>query len=302
MIMSTATSSTPQTEGARQSPKIDRNKIAISFRAAGGTRVLAKRKLAIERSETVTSLVNYFRRKLKMGPNENIFVFVNSSFTPSLDTDLGTIFDCFSADGTLFIQYCTTTAWGKSLLRDFLYPAISICLLHLKAYPNEAFKSARVFGTPVKILRVHSVRSYVVGILDSLQLSADGQQEIVLRYRCSDNEDHSDIVFRFLLTALSSDEDINADKWKEELGLVLGKLWIQPPTASASNNVSWALLVRNWFQSDPQFSFRDLFDTEMQTSLSRTCLPVYSMNRYGLNLQVLYIFPKLQRNGLKKEL
>lgn len=40
--------------------------------------------------------------------------------------------------------------------------------------------------------------------LDSLQLSIEGQQEIVLRYRCSDSEDYSDIVFRFLSTVLTS--------------------------------------------------------------------------------------------------
>ncbi|VDN95936.1 unnamed protein product [Rodentolepis nana] len=294
--MSTATGDAPQSEVTRQSPTNDPNKIMVLFKAVGDAPVLAKKRLAIDRSQTVASLVNYLRKKLRMGPNENMFVFVSSSFTPSLDTDLGTIFDCFSTDGILFIQYCTTIAWGKSLLRDFLYPAISICLLQLKAYPNEAFKSAYVFGTPVKVLRVQSVRSYVTRILDSLQLSVAGQQEIVLRYRCSDNEDYSDIVFRFQSTTLSSDEDIKADKWKEEFGLVLGKLWIRPPPISASSSLSWALLVRNWFQSDTQFSFRDLFDTEMQTSSSRTCLPVYSMNRYSLNLQVLYIFPKLQPN------
>ncbi|VUZ53565.1 unnamed protein product, partial [Hymenolepis diminuta] len=129
-------------------------------------------------------------------------------------------------------------------------------------------------------------------ILDSLQLSIEGQQEIVLRYRCSDSEDYSDIVFRFLSTVLTSGEDNDADKWKEELGLILGKLWIRPPTISANTSVSWALLVRNWFQSDPQLSFRDLLDTEMPTHPSRTCLPVCSTNRYGLNLQVLHIFPK----------
>ncbi|VDL29297.1 unnamed protein product [Hymenolepis diminuta] len=294
--MDTATADNPQNNDTHQSPTNDQNKITVLFKAVGSTPVLAKKKLTIDRSETVASLVNYLRKKLRMRADENIFIFVSSSFTPSLDTDIGTIFDCFSAEGILFLQYCTTMAWGKNILRDFLYPALSICLLQLKAYPNEAFKSACVYGTTVKILRVHSVRSYIMKTLDSLQLSIEGQQEIVLRYRCSDSEDYSDIVFRFLSIVLTSGEDNDADKWKEELGLILGKLWIRPPTISANTSVSWALLVRNWFQSDPQLSFRDLLDTEMPTHPSRTCLPVCSTNRYGLNLQVLHIFPKSPDN------
>lgn len=110
--MSTATADNPQNNDTNQSPTNDQNKITVSFKAVGSTPVLAKKKLTIDRSETVASLVNYLRKKLRMRADENIFIFVSSSFTPSLDTDIGTIFDCFSAEGTLFLQYCTTTAWG----------------------------------------------------------------------------------------------------------------------------------------------------------------------------------------------
>ncbi|KAM7535176.1 hypothetical protein Aperf_G00000099266 [Anoplocephala perfoliata] len=277
--MSNVAADVAPSEDGHQSSASDQNKVTVSFKAVGNAPVLAKSKLKIDRLQTVASLATFLRKRLHIRDNEDIFIFVASSFTPALDTDIGTVFDCFSAE-------------GRNLLRDFFYSAISISLLQLNAYPNNAFKSASVFGTPVKVLRASSLRKYVINILDSLQLSVEGQQELVLRYRSSENGDYSDIIFRFQCTVLAFDEAINADNWKEELGSALGQMWMRPPPMPANGYVRWSLLVRNWFQSDTQPAFRDLIDSETPSYRSRTCLPICSINRYGLNIQILHVFPK----------
>ncbi|KAL5108427.1 hypothetical protein TcWFU_001007 [Taenia crassiceps] len=173
---------------------------------------------------------------------------------------------------------------------------ICVNLFQLKAYPLEAFKPAFVFGTPVKILRAHNVRRYVMKILNSLQLSNDGQQELVLRYRHPERGGYCDVVFRFQCFALHSDTYLNLDIWKEAFGLALGQLWLRPLPAFPDINkgVSWSLLVRNWFQSgcgNCQTALTTNFvDAEVSNHGLRSCFPVHSINKAGLNFQILYVF------------
>lgn len=110
--MSNVAAEVTPNDDAPQSSTSDRSKITVSFKAVGNAPVLAKSKLKIDRSETVASLAIFLRKRLRIREDEDIFIFVASSFTPALDTEIGTVFDCFSAEGTLFLQYCTTKAWG----------------------------------------------------------------------------------------------------------------------------------------------------------------------------------------------
>lgn len=93
-------------------PRNDQNKVTVLFKAVSNAPALRKNRLTISRSETAASLVTYLRKTLKFGSEASIYIFLSSSFSPSLDRDIGTLFDCFSTEGKLIVQYCTTVAWG----------------------------------------------------------------------------------------------------------------------------------------------------------------------------------------------
>uniref|UniRef100_A0A8C5UBA8 Ubiquitin-like protein ATG12 n=1 Tax=Malurus cyaneus samueli TaxID=2593467 RepID=A0A8C5UBA8_9PASS len=40
------------------------------------------------------------------------FIYVNQSFAPSPDQEVGTLYECFGSDGKLVLHYCKTQAWG----------------------------------------------------------------------------------------------------------------------------------------------------------------------------------------------
>uniref|UniRef100_A0A672LTB6 Ubiquitin-like protein ATG12 n=1 Tax=Sinocyclocheilus grahami TaxID=75366 RepID=A0A672LTB6_SINGR len=40
------------------------------------------------------------------------FIYVNQSFAPSPDQEVGVLFECFGSDGKLVLHYCKSQAWG----------------------------------------------------------------------------------------------------------------------------------------------------------------------------------------------
>ncbi|KAB1281798.1 Ubiquitin-like protein ATG12 [Camelus dromedarius] len=40
------------------------------------------------------------------------FIYVNQSFAPSPDQEVGTLYECFGSDGKLVLHYCKSQAWG----------------------------------------------------------------------------------------------------------------------------------------------------------------------------------------------
>ncbi|XP_061874302.1 ubiquitin-like protein ATG12 isoform X2 [Colius striatus] len=60
----------------------------------------------------VTSVVYVFFPLKSTGPSDNMFIYVNQSFAPSPDQEVGTLYECFGSDGKLVLHYCKTQAWG----------------------------------------------------------------------------------------------------------------------------------------------------------------------------------------------
>nr|AVL25105.1 Atg12 [Dugesia japonica] len=93
-----------------QEPKSD--KIDLILKAAGDAPILKRKKWLVERIWTVSHVIQFLKGLLKCGSDENIFLFCNLSFAPSLDTDLGSLYDCYNVKGKLIVHYCKTPAWG----------------------------------------------------------------------------------------------------------------------------------------------------------------------------------------------
>ncbi|XP_053482531.1 ubiquitin-like protein ATG12 [Ictalurus furcatus] len=90
----------------------EKKKIDVLLKAVGDTPIMKTKKWAVERGRTIQSLSQFISRFLKLEPNEQLFIYVNQSFAPSPDQDVGVLFECFGSDGKLVLHYCKSQAWG----------------------------------------------------------------------------------------------------------------------------------------------------------------------------------------------
>ncbi|XP_030323585.1 ubiquitin-like protein ATG12 [Calypte anna] len=99
----------PGTEEAASDTK---KKIDILLKAVGDTPIMKTKKWAVERTRTIQGLVDFIKKFLKLMASEQLFIYVNQSFAPSPDQEVGTLYECFGSDGKLVLHYCKTQAWG----------------------------------------------------------------------------------------------------------------------------------------------------------------------------------------------
>ncbi|KAK3576528.1 hypothetical protein CHS0354_018023 [Potamilus streckersoni] len=87
-------------------------KIDLLLKAAGDAPIMKKKKWAVERNKTVYWVADFIKKYLKCQQSDSLFIYVNQSFAPAPDSEIGTVFDCFGSDGKLVLHYCKTQAWG----------------------------------------------------------------------------------------------------------------------------------------------------------------------------------------------
>uniref|UniRef100_A0A8C6SGA1 Ubiquitin-like protein ATG12 n=1 Tax=Neogobius melanostomus TaxID=47308 RepID=A0A8C6SGA1_9GOBI len=90
----------------------DKKKIDVLLKAVGDAPIMKQKKWSMERGRTVQSLAQFISKFLKFDANEQLFIYVNQSFAPSPDQEVGVLFDCFGSDGKLVLHYCKSQAWG----------------------------------------------------------------------------------------------------------------------------------------------------------------------------------------------
>ena len=89
-------------------------KVVFLLRPAGGAPILKRKKWTVPRSKTMGQVVEFLKKYLQLDPQEHhqLFLYVNQSFAPALDTTIGSVNDCFSSEGTLVLHYALAQAWG----------------------------------------------------------------------------------------------------------------------------------------------------------------------------------------------
>ncbi|KAK7507657.1 hypothetical protein BaRGS_00001592 [Batillaria attramentaria] len=103
-------STTVAPEAAPASPKL--SKVDVLLKPAGNAPILKKKRWTVDRHKKIGWISDFIRKFIRTETEDSVFVYVNQSFAPSPDTDIGTLFDCFGSDGKLVIYYCRTQAWG----------------------------------------------------------------------------------------------------------------------------------------------------------------------------------------------
>ncbi|KAM4703992.1 ubiquitin-like protein ATG12 [Rhinophrynus dorsalis] len=102
----------PVSPAARETICETKRKIDVLLKAVGDTPIMKNKKWTIERTRTVQGLMDFIKKYLKLDSAEQLFIYVNQSFAPSPDQEVGTLYECFGSDGKLVLHYCKSQAWG----------------------------------------------------------------------------------------------------------------------------------------------------------------------------------------------
>nr|XP_033817405.1 ubiquitin-like protein ATG12 [Geotrypetes seraphini] len=97
---------------AEETPGETKKKIDVLLKAVGDTPIMKTKKWTMERSRTIQGLMDFIKKFLKLDSAEQLFIYVNQSFAPSPDQEVGTLYECFGSDGKLVLHYCKSQAWG----------------------------------------------------------------------------------------------------------------------------------------------------------------------------------------------
>lgn len=87
-------------------------KVVVRFKPVGAAPALAQDLCKITATRRFEEVVRYLRRKLRCGPSDSVFLYVNSAFAPSLDEVVGNLHQVRPPPGK------RGTAWPAADTRD----------------------------------------------------------------------------------------------------------------------------------------------------------------------------------------
>ncbi|XP_002736735.1 ubiquitin-like protein ATG12 [Saccoglossus kowalevskii] len=102
----------PQSPGPSSPVPSEKKKIDLLLKAAGDAPIMKKKKWAVDPSKKIGWVMEFIRKYIKCEPNQSLFLYVNQSFSPAPDQEIGNVFECFGSDGKLILHYCKSQAWG----------------------------------------------------------------------------------------------------------------------------------------------------------------------------------------------
>ncbi|KAI1292147.1 Autophagy protein 12-like [Halotydeus destructor] len=107
------TSVTPAEEVEVAGPEIEQSvKVDLLLKATGDAPIMKKKKWTVDPEKTVSWVIQFIRKYLKLEPSESLFLYVNQAFAPPPDQVIKNLYSCFGSDGKLVLYYARTQAWG----------------------------------------------------------------------------------------------------------------------------------------------------------------------------------------------
>jgi ubiquitin-like protein ATG12 len=90
----------------------DANKVVVNLSAVGSAPQLKQTKFKIGGEQTFASIVSFLRKQLRLRPEDSVFAYCMSAFSPAPDTTVADLNAAFGAQNVLTIHYCLTPAYG----------------------------------------------------------------------------------------------------------------------------------------------------------------------------------------------
>ncbi|KAH8154101.1 uncharacterized protein LAJ45_01868 [Morchella importuna] len=87
-------------------------KVSIRFKAIGSVPILNKDVYKIKTNQRFENVVKFLRDNLGIPASESIFTYINATFAPALDENVGNLYNSFKVDDQLIVSYCRTAAFG----------------------------------------------------------------------------------------------------------------------------------------------------------------------------------------------
>ncbi|KAA8913315.1 ubiquitin-like autophagy protein Apg12-domain-containing protein [Sphaerosporella brunnea] len=87
-------------------------KVTLKFKAMGSAPVLNKDSYKIKTSQRFENVVVFLRNQLDLGPDVSLYLYVNFSFMPALDENVGNLWASFKTGEELIINYSLQSAFG----------------------------------------------------------------------------------------------------------------------------------------------------------------------------------------------
>ena len=109
----------------RNLPAAPRKKKWCPLEGCGRHLYNESKEVGVEQTRNIQGLIDFIKKFLKLVAFGHLFIYVNQSFAPSPDQEVGTLYECFGSDGKLVLHYCKSQAWGWSTEKKLLLPHLS---------------------------------------------------------------------------------------------------------------------------------------------------------------------------------
>mmetsp|Transcript_34370 Transcript_34370/g.70884 ORF Transcript_34370/g.70884 Transcript_34370/m.70884 type:complete len:123 (+) Transcript_34370:579-947(+) len=91
------------------------DKVRILVKNVGNAPILKTTEFSASASSAFSRVIQHIQNKIRtseMHKDAVVHLFINQSFAPSPDEQLGDLYKCFQMDGKLVIDYALMEAWG----------------------------------------------------------------------------------------------------------------------------------------------------------------------------------------------
>ena len=108
------TTSKPTTLSLTTTQKSSPKKITVLFKAVGSAPILRQKFFEVEPTRSVAAICIFLRKILHVNSADSLFVYVNSSFSPTPEHTMEQLCQCFgnANENKLTLQYSLVQAWG----------------------------------------------------------------------------------------------------------------------------------------------------------------------------------------------
>ncbi|KZV75714.1 autophagy protein 12 [Peniophora sp. CONT] len=90
----------------------DATKVVVLFKAVGNAPVMLRNDFNISASNPFQAIVVFLRKHIGWRVQDPLFTYINQSFAPAPDDNVGNLYRAFSTNGRLIVNYSTLAAWG----------------------------------------------------------------------------------------------------------------------------------------------------------------------------------------------
>ncbi|CAH0475988.1 unnamed protein product [Peronospora belbahrii] len=87
-------------------------KVTLQFVAVGNAPLMKRTKFTVGGQDQLSVVYKFLKKQLRLKDTDSLFVYCNSSFAPSPEQRLSSLFECFQVGDVLVLNYSLTQAWG----------------------------------------------------------------------------------------------------------------------------------------------------------------------------------------------